>query len=101
MCLNTLQSHVRSLAHAFVVAVVCFCSFALYQQQDTAKAEIFSDENPERLKFSPLKPGIGQNIDMHVSPITGKFLLSDSYITSGPFKFIFFKNLSKFIPPML
>ena len=79
MCLNTLQSHVRSLAHAFVVAVVCFCSFVVDPQWGTPDTEIKVSpaENPERLKVLPLKPEVGPNIDMRTSPTATNFFLSD------------------------
>ena len=43
--------------------------------------KVFSAENPERLKFLPLKPGEGHNIDMRTSPTARNFFLSYSYTT--------------------
>ena len=101
--LNTMRSHMRSLAHFLLLLFFFFFfySFIVDQQWDTADAEIkaFSVENPERLKVFPLKPGVGQNIDMHASHIARNFFLSDSYMTSGPFKLFFSRPLYRFFPP--
>ena len=52
-----------------------FCSFVVDPQWDTADAEIKVSfaENPERVL--PVKPGVGQNIDMRTSSIARNFFL--------------------------
>ena len=45
-----------------------------WRTADTERKEP-SVENPESSKVVPLKPGVGQNISMHASPIVGDFFL--------------------------
>ena len=51
----------------------------------------------QSLNVLPLKPGVGQYIDIHATLTARDFLLAYFY-TSGPFtRFFFFQKLSQFL----
>ena len=66
----------------------------------TADAEIKvpSVENPELKKVLPLKPKIGQYIDMYAT-LTARVFFRANFYTPGPFTYLFSpKNLYRILP---